>query len=824
MKKILLIMMLLVSTFLLASCGTVENPMISDPNGTYFSAKEGTNVYTVSNKKIYNILKEQVGYTTLMDLIDTDLMKNNKKDNVSYWDQVTEAEITEKYEEDVFPNGKEDLTEEEIVEQEERYLDKLFANYGLTEEEDIRNHYRLALAKEKYAYDEKVKEVLEEDFKEAEYDNYFNVNYQDVYHAIVVTFSTQVGLVNSLKQLNFDIEDNKLIKSDHTLPSKAEAIELFINLYNMVNLPKNNGELALKEGEQYTHTNGVYEFDLEELDLLKYKKTALSSLEAGIQKSIDNFDNYNDGDNFYTKEYKVYRNGSRYALFMRINKETFTQEGLEAEIKEALIKQKVTATYIKTAITKLRYESGVSIYDNLLIHSYQTELDSAAIKYKSMKSSGGSIIARSNSNEYSADQLFAKMNKPYGISSVISELEFNRFIENPEINKIYDFKTKTVLDATKYTVIQQSIKDEKANFKSNLYEENGFPAKYGWDNFIRDVYGVESEEELFKIFVFQDVKGAYAKSFGDLANATEESDIWLFYQEKMEEIKDAYFNVDGVHFLITVNNDAGSPMDPKDWTEEHIELAEEFYNQVMAYLADDTYPGTAKQKLENIENALNRAPLFVPYLPFETASQPVVAGINYEYNGIEVSKFKSAGIVGKFESLGNFTNGRMVEEFNDAAKSIWDAAKPQWDEMISEGKDVKAIEEITIYDLELNEDEKHEYLVTAFGYHVYVNTKVTPIVEYTAGKVLPDFASAKLYVKNNEDAALSTKLKTALATYIKPVHTELTSDNYLQLKSYLAILEMEVEFNHDDYTNEAFLRFLDLIIEDKEKNLKYYNK
>ena len=97
MKKILLVVMLLASVLFLNACGNEKNPMISNPEEDYLTVKEGTNTYTVKNKRVYDVLKEQVGYAMLNDLIDTDLLKNTKSNSVSFWDQVTNDEIRRRY-------------------------------------------------------------------------------------------------------------------------------------------------------------------------------------------------------------------------------------------------------------------------------------------------------------------------------------------------------------------------------------------------------------------------------------------------------------------------------------------------------------------------------------------------------------------------------------------------------------------------------------------------------------------------------------------------------------------------------------------------------
>ena len=132
--------------------------MISDPDSAYMTVKEGNNTYIVKNRKVYDALKNQVGYTTIMDMIDTDLLKNTKNaQGVSYWDQITDEDIKKEFEEDMY--GTEELTEEEKEEKKAEYLDMLFSEYGLNSEEDVYLYYRLTLAKKAYAHDLLVKEL-----------------------------------------------------------------------------------------------------------------------------------------------------------------------------------------------------------------------------------------------------------------------------------------------------------------------------------------------------------------------------------------------------------------------------------------------------------------------------------------------------------------------------------------------------------------------------------------------------------------------------------------------------------------------------------------
>ncbi|MDD4057106.1 MAG: hypothetical protein PHF85_05610, partial [Bacilli bacterium] len=130
-----------------------DNPVISDPDGVYLTAKEGEFTYKLTNSRLYDELKENVGVSSLVNMINKDLLKDLKKDGTSYWDKVTQEAIDEEIETATFPDGKDELTAEEITEAEEKFLDTMFSSYGLVTMTEIEDHYRLILAKELYAAD-----------------------------------------------------------------------------------------------------------------------------------------------------------------------------------------------------------------------------------------------------------------------------------------------------------------------------------------------------------------------------------------------------------------------------------------------------------------------------------------------------------------------------------------------------------------------------------------------------------------------------------------------------------------------------------------------
>lgn len=811
MKKTLLVLMLLTSMFLISACGnSKKNPNISNPDAIYMSATEGGFTYSIKNKDLYTTLKKQVGLSTLLDIIDIDLLQNTKKDNVSYWDMAKES-VVERLNDDIFPNGKEDLTEEEILDEEQKYYDQMFLNYGLTNKIDVEEYYQLIIARELYAKEQLRLAYAEQDLKD-EIDKYFNSNYQNGYYAIIVSFDSYLLLSNAMKQLGYDFKNDNWVKLENgTIPTDAEITKAFIDLYNMQNASKVDGypssTLSLNLDEEYKENNGTYSFVLAKADKLFYTNASITSYQLEIQQLLKNhMSSHLEGDNWYTKTPQNYKNGARYSLVLKIAEKEYDKETEKANIREKLLEAKLTNAYISEEIIKLRAANNLVIYDKQLEDSYISKAKEAKVDHVATKKHSDQLVATTDSFEYTADKLFNNMASSYGISAAANQLEYIRFLENMNLNDIYNFITKEVIDATEFTIIKQAVKDEKSNFEKDVYKDKGYPASYGWTNFLQNIYGVENDEELLKFYVYQSVKDRQANKLADIKGLTEESALWLFYKQKMDEMASNYYNNKGVHLLISVNNSKGSPTNPIEWTETQREYAKEAYLAIMNYLkkeSNDSY----NQKLVAIDSAFKKAPLFLAGRPQTTESQPIVEGLKYLFDDIEISKYKSAGLIFTYQDLGTFQNGSMVKEFDEAAKAIWSA-----------NSDSK---EPVVYGIDQAVDENYQYLSTMFGYHIYVNLETMPINEWETGKVVPTLSDIQLYAESNDIPKDKTKVKTAINTYFKPINEELKSTKNLNLQTYQSLKELTYDLKHQDFSKDNFVKYLDLTIQKSESGLKY---
>ena len=683
--------------------------------------------------------------------------------------------------------------------------------------------------------------------------------------------------------------------------TKDEIIATFIDLYNTRYAYKNSeyptATEVLTAGTNYTVTDGAYSFinKAEDSDPLYYTDSALSSFNSTARSYVKNTMTSLNADSvaystttsdetttlstsaikWYTPSIKSYESGSLQVLMLKLGEvapealwtdaaETTYNPTVKAAIYEDLVEAELTTTYIATKMAELRADQDLIIYDETLESSYISSISSYDVDYSATKKSSKTLIATvkagADTFEYSADDFFKDLDKAHGIAAAISEVDFIRTLSSAD-NKVFDYqkylsgaKEKAcVLDSKKWTSYKEEVVTEKENFAAGSYSSYGYDASYGWKNFMHDVYGVDGELEMAIYFLYSDLQSdAMAENArlieseegaGDELNVN--SDLWKTYNDLMQDIVDAQFTVTGYHFLISVNDADGDTTDPSTWTSYQVECAKELYNQVIAYL--QSYSGDYATAMENIVTAFEASPRFVARLAQETAAQPALENGSYVYPTeglvqIQLAKYKSAGLSVKYEDLDSFSNGTMVAEFDAAVKEIYDAAIESGD-----------LDETVIYGANKATDADGHYLVTEYGYHVYVNTACNAVTEWsytdtdgnTQKGVLPTMQMVKTYLTNSSASYLyevdsegnlvldddgdpvettikfSSDMSTAVTTYYTPIADELGGSTYNSVVLYRQIKALTYNFTQNNYTIETFNKYVDMKIKSALESLSY---
>ncbi len=814
MKKILFVLTLLTGLVIMSACGGEKNPEISTPNDAYFTAKEGEYTYTFTNKQVYDELKSQVGYNLLIDMFDKDLLSATKKGNKSYMESVTEEEITEKVEEDIFLKGKENLTEDEIEKANTDFYDRMFIQFGFNTEVEVRDYYRLNLAKKAYAYDLLKEKYNEEDFTDKQYQDYYENNYKKGYYAIILAYETPNLVTKALETWNRKIVNRVWMNIEGEDLSEQEIVKTFIDLYNTANSHKAENypesSYILNDGEEYSIVNGKIVFDLEKIDDLFYTHNDILTYDSLIQKQLsDNLVSYGEGSNFYTAAALSNASGNLHYLIMEIDeKDVLPFNEVKEEIKEKLLEGNLSSTFIATKMAELRAKNNLIIYDDEFEEKYEAQVKTYKIEFNRTKKLNGNLVAKTDVKEYSADDLFRVMSEGYGLTLVASRIEYQRLLNSPLYNKIYSMdkslkEANRILDEDQYTAIKKEIEDEKKAFEAGEYKDYGYPASYGWKNFIKARYGLQTEEEVFEQYVYNRVRDAYGKSLGKITAA--DSELAVFYKTQMEKVVSEYFKVKGIQLLIELKDEKGNKVNPENWTTTQNEYAKLFYKEILEYLAVELKENeTYAKRFEAIVTAYQKAPRFKAGIIQEAQFQPLPQN-QYQYEGIDISKYKTAGLSVRFIDLGIFTNNSKHEELEAAVKEIWD-------------NDPKS-KTPTVYGSDKLEDIP--YIITNEGYHVYVNLESTPLAEWEEGKVIPTIEQIMTYEENSSASNLTTKIKSAITNYYKPIYNELIGNNNIIVNSFKEIKKLNVSFSHNHFDVSDFNRYIELQIANGKKQLKY---
>lgn len=870
---VLIIILLVVGAAVLASVLNKDKivPSITDKDGAYLTVTEGDRTYSVSKKYMYDELKSNVGNRVLMDTVDKYLLENKVKGESNYYASVTTEEIDEAINDAVFPTGKEGLTEEEINEKLDEYYRSMHISAGLKTQEEIRDYHRLILARKAYASDMLVEEIdrvnkqaeendtLEPFFTESQYETKYKAKYLPAYWAIIIPFKSQTEAKLALEQVGLKVdEDSKegnyanLVKigDEETVLSPTAIAQAFIEMYNtfysnlLEDYPTNTKTLLQDVQYRFDGDNLVFNNTINEENEAMNKLYFTNEEVAEINKQVENFlkgmlsySATTTENKWYTAEPRVY-DSKLYVYMLKIKVELVPElAAVKDEIYKTLFEEELSDIYIAKKMIELRELNNFEILDEELEKQYSEFVEGYELDFKTTKAEDEKIVARVTGLNITADDLFNTMDKHYGFSLVASEVNYLRFLNSVDLNKIYDYYTpditsgKRVLDKEKWEEVRTATINEKNIFLSGGY--TSFPPTYGWKNFLRDYYGVNSVEDLMYTMLYTKLRTEYSSSLLSVEDLTLESAEWVEVQKHMEKIEEEYFTVNGLQILISVKDEEGAYVPQEEWSDLQTQYAEELYGSIWDYIGAEA--GDYDTKLNTLVAKFNDAPRFLASRAQDASAQPVLEGNPYVFEEgddykIELSKYKTAGLNIEYLKINTLSDSTTVsdttpEELKAAAKEVYNSLPAGSSSEVRYG-----------YTYGSN---VYEYLTSKTGYHVYINTSTVEPASWTDADdvkhVLPtlqmiktvaiDNASNKLYdlEGNITDVDFTTAMKTSVTKYFDPIKSEITGSTNLSILLYSQMQDLSIDFKANNFTKEEFNLFLDEVIEIYEENLIYIN-
>ena len=820
-----------------------DNPeqILAEGQETYMTVKQGTLSYDITVDEMYINLRNQAGIDAVINWSDKTILKNfSKRDlykklsktseefldisDITYWDQVTDEEIIDDMIAYYFTDGTANYTDEEVMEilQKNYLLDSY--SHGYRKFDDLIEYHHLKLAKYKCVTDYYTLLKQADPFTEGEKKTFYKENYLSSFWSIIIPFNSYLEIENTLAQLGYTISPadssvegdyNKWINDETgNVAATKEITQVFIDLYNKTMVKKADAQtvLEIEEGTDYNIVDDKIVFNTEDTSSqLYYTGKELTQLSSDLSTYINTMSSYTtdnsvENASWYTPRVQVF-NDVNYLILNIKEIEPITYEEAKEGIVSEMVMEDLTDGEIDEEMAYIRWLHNLVIYDGYIQYSYNNLFDKKVTEAARNHETYVAVMDITDKNDnsaligmYTKEQMFLDLDYSYGPYVAIELVNYHNFLYDLNINNVYDLQMKTdddskrVLNEDVWEAMVSDVALEKDNFLSDDYTQYGYPASYGWENFLMEAYGVRTEKELALLYLRRDLMNTYINNTSDLTGVSEDSDLWRYFKEKMQEIADTYFKVDAWTVLITYEGADERGTDPSTWTDEQKALVEEFYLEILKYI--EINPANYE---ENI-NALIYAYNIAPYLLGDETSPA-----NSSFAGIEMSKYKTAGIKIYSIDLDVFAGGTYGEEIDAAAKYIWDKNPES--------------EEPEIYGT--SEDPK--YIKSEDGYQIYINIKCYDMTRIgdEGERIIPTLEEIQLYLADEDTTLLTEDEMTVIDDIYVPLSAELGTIYNVARTFYKDQLNYEFTFRYDTYTLQEYLNVLEISIYQAESYLIY---
>ena len=849
MKKTLLLIALIMGISCIFGCdGCKKVPEVEDDpkqilvegKETYLTVKQGEYSYDITVDEMYLNLRNEIGFSTVVNWADKTIVQNFSKrdlykkmskaqneyleiDDTPYWNFVTDEEIIEDMTKDYFGGNTSGYTQEQIMEiLQKDYLEEVYA-HGFRKFDDLKEFYHLKLAKSRCVAD--YYQILREadPYTEGEKKTFYNEKYLTNFWGIIIPFNSYLEIENTLRELGYSIHSKDVdnpadynkwinIKTGNEATT-AEIIQTMITLYNETMVKKLNAQTAAKitEGTDYTLINGEYTFITDNKNSILYHlgnniRTSNNDLYTFMKSLSTLVENDAVNANWYTPKIQVL--GEINYLILNIKKEEpKTYEEVGNNIISEMMKNDLTEDEVNELMAHIRWLNNLVIYDGNVRYEYNnifekkvTEVSTSHEIYVAVmdiidKQNGSSSVGM-----YTKEQMFLDMDYTYGPYVTIELINYHNFLFDSKYNNVYDLRTNVkneaerILDENAWELVVNDVVIEKGTFLRGDYTMYGYSSGYGWENFIGEVYGVRTDKELALLYLRRDLMNTYINSISDVTGLSEDSSLWKYFNNKMQEIANQYFKVTAWGMIVTYLGADGNGTHPDTWTAEQKALAQEFYKELMQFIEIDV--ANYKENIDSLIYAYSIA----PYLLGENQNPG-----NSTFMGINMSKYKTAGLKLYSIDLGDFTVGTHGVEIDKAAKEIWDVDPTS--------------EEPTLY----GASEAPKYIANDDGYYIYVNIKCHDLhrIGENQERIIPNLNEIQLYLSDEETELLSDEQKQVITSIYIPLSAELGTMYNVARILYKEQLDYELTFRYQTYDLATYLKVLEISIEQAESKLNY---
>lgn len=588
MRKILVLIFALFVGLTLASCDKKEKLNTNVPTGSLGDTAYATlGDVTLTEKELYNQMRS-TGYSIFVSEIAKTLIPYSQLDATN---AETQKELKALINTDCFgTDDEEEISKMKASTKEDSitaYVDNMkLLGVNITEDDiytGAYDYYKPSLAQKQYAkslittstskyyhgnefqtengtvlLDDNGKEIANAyHISEEDIEEYFESNYKEdsSFEAIIVGFRTVDDLRNAVVEAGGTFTNGKVNPSSDV---KAFFSSLFDTVYG-----------DYKEANNHVLTD-----------------EDIKSLPAAVTKVLDNLE---------VSEYTAYPVEAGdlvylvYSISEKVEQELTTE--LEETIKNEIIDNFVTSSFISSMVNNLVKESDITIYDPVYSALYAaSNADFKQLTADEWKDEYKNNVAKVGENYITVDAFNKTLEQRIGVTTTM------------------DYFINKALLASGVTLDEDELEDIEKQYKTQLesFNNNGvssYPASIGEDNFKFLYYGSTNEEDILNHYkaqlIWEKTLEQYPANFIDNA---------YYFGQRYEQL---FFNLSVKHVLLFVDYDMdGTPDDPELFRNKLAE-PEKFDAAVKelmnAFLAEVHYViGTdeTNEKLTTLEKAL----------------------------------------------------------------------------------------------------------------------------------------------------------------------------------------------------------------------------
>lgn len=602
----------------------LEIPQLSDPNGTFM--KVGN--YTVTNQQAYYQLLNSFetdatyqmlnsfGIEAMMSIIDENLITTTYDEN----------DFKEYLDEIIY--GDEEHTQDNF----DKFINEL-PLFRLSNNPSDANYYetfyRLRFKRIQYAKDKFKNEVSSDYFTQERKESEFNSLYRKENNLIIIRFTSLNEARYFMEKHNVNPLSETWQSLDGTNYTPEEIQTRFEEIYSDY---YNTKDTAVKK---YTYDDLSAISALLASDVYTWKEKTHSKVPTSYKNSTGTF-----------LIYKVSETGNL------DNGQVVTYAEKESEVMESLINEEITNAFVTLKAMDVEIANGLIIYDPALENSYKLYYD---VINQSLGKTENQYTAFAKSNEESKVNAFSYVKDGVRIYVTAQTLYerllsfYSDYVAALFVKQYLILKDNGVVDLGSLGVINQEKYDQYYStdvkpyfdeFNANKYETISYPTTYGWNNFLRDFFGLLSDQHMVINFDSSLYNANLAKYKENLFLDKNKTDSLV--QAEMEKIFNEYLYLTAISVSAYFDKDLDNKAD---------EVEE---NSSQATLL--------KQLVETVYSEVERR------FDYKVTIAKILSDIQLEYNRTNKDKdtvwkvFKENNIVLKIGNSQTFTNQSIVSD------------------------------------------------------------------------------------------------------------------------------------------------------------------